>query len=675
MKHLSPDDQCMVKIALQLAATPGHLDVNCYGSGTKQCSRAQIVSISKPSTITPYFDGSFLLEGQPSTRDATGKRVIDKSRMSEGVGSSFELLKQWEAGTRFLPAFPAGRVSGTPGNDTHFVIGVGQDGFRVRDVQYQTASFGGLAHRLGKANPDAFEPLETLMQKAASLSSDQEAWLSLGRPFDADENTARILTYLFGKYLVERQHEEPNMWEKGQLVCLRPGRKKEGEADDEDDEDEHGEEDDEDDEVQRGGTLLTSEKASDTDLRSLAELQATAKYMATLRLFLLAQPTTALVVNQRDILQYTYFFWSSRADPLYTMYTSKLEGLWQGSVAPVAIVTAFAAIHHLPDVKEHVFDHIDWENRKFKDTDMGRALGQLDEDVEPWFRLVTPLMINEPPFIEQRKERFELRPNERGHRAEEHLEKLRAFAERAHKITVKTNSYAEIHDCLVRQVPKGSKSFAPLRAVLIVREIGHALKGVVGDGVGLDVEGMPSANEHRNAMHLKVTLDGTRATLRSHLERVDAHLTDLHTTYKAHLPMHVAKKVAELHDVHTLLPDKEPVSCETMRELRDLHAVLLQQAKISSKCFGRQAIVHGGVTEGSIHSLDYVYRGARQTMSLRLNSTEVAQVRVALTTVYKDLEKKLQDATTLVHAMLRRDEKKSKRRKAAARREAKKARA
>ena len=137
----------------------------------------------------------------------------------------------------------------------------------------------------------------------------------------------------------------------------------------------------------------------------------------------------------------------------------------------------------------------------------------------------------------------------------------------------------------------------------------------------------------------------------------------------------LAKKVAELHDVHTLLPDKEPVSCETMRELRDLHAVLLQQAKISSKCFGRQAILHGGVTEGSIHSLDYVYRGARQTMSLRLNTTEVAQLRVALTMVYKDLEKKLQDATTLVHAMLRRDEKKAKRRKAAARREAKKARA
>jgi hypothetical protein len=59
--------------SIQLAATPGHLDVNCYGSGTKQCSRAQIVSIAKPSMIRPYFDGSFLLEGQPSTRDATGK--------------------------------------------------------------------------------------------------------------------------------------------------------------------------------------------------------------------------------------------------------------------------------------------------------------------------------------------------------------------------------------------------------------------------------------------------------------------------------------------------------------------------------------------------------------------------------------------------------------------------
>ena len=61
---------------------------------------------------------------------------------------------------------------------------------------------------------------------------------------------------------------------------------------------------------------------------------------------------------------------------------------------------------------------------------MGRALGQLHKDVEPWLGLVTPLMINEPPLIQQRKERFELRPNEKGHRAEEHLEKLRAFAAR-----------------------------------------------------------------------------------------------------------------------------------------------------------------------------------------------------------------------------------------------------
>ena len=51
---------------------------------------------------------------------------------------------------------------------------------------------------------------------------------------------------------------------------------------------------------------------------------------------------------------------------------------------------------------------------------MGRALGQLHKDVEPWLGLVTPLMINEPPLIQQRKERFELRPNEKGHRAEEH---------------------------------------------------------------------------------------------------------------------------------------------------------------------------------------------------------------------------------------------------------------
>jgi hypothetical protein len=45
-----------------------------------------------------------------------------------------------------------------------------------------------------------------------------------------------------------------------------------------------------------------------------------------------------------------------------------------------------------------------------------------------------------------------------------------------------------LYDCLVGQVPKGVKPFGPLRAVLIVREIGHALKGVVSDGTGLEVD-------------------------------------------------------------------------------------------------------------------------------------------------------------------------------------------
>ena len=53
---------------------------------------------------------------------------------------------------------------------THFVIGVGQDGHRVQDVQYQTASFGGLARRLGEMNPEAFEPIKTLVKKATSFA-------------------------------------------------------------------------------------------------------------------------------------------------------------------------------------------------------------------------------------------------------------------------------------------------------------------------------------------------------------------------------------------------------------------------------------------------------------------------------------------------------------------------
>lgn len=41
--------------------------------------------LPSPLPVTRYFDGSFLLEGQPSTRDATGKRVIDTSRSSEAL--------------------------------------------------------------------------------------------------------------------------------------------------------------------------------------------------------------------------------------------------------------------------------------------------------------------------------------------------------------------------------------------------------------------------------------------------------------------------------------------------------------------------------------------------------------------------------------------------------------
>jgi hypothetical protein len=326
-------------------------------------------------------------------------------------------------------------------------------------------------------------------------------------------------------------------------------------------------------------------------------------------------------------------------------------------------------------VKKEVFDNIDWTNRKFRETAMGRALEQLDRDVKPWFNLLTPLTTGFKPKIEQRKERFELRVTQEGHKPEEHLAKLLAFAHRARTaITEKTKSYAELYDCLVGQVPKGVKPFGPLRAVLIVREIGHALKGVVSDGTGLEVDTMPSANEHRVAMNLTL-LDGQPATLQSHLGRVDAHLALLHTSpaAAAMMPAHVYEKVAELHDAAAVVVDKEPVACETMRELRDLHAVLIQKKKISSKCFGRQIIVHGTGT-GANKELDYVYRGARKTMSLSLSAAEVLQVRGALAAVYKDLVGKLTRATELVHAMLRRDKKREKRKRAAEKRKAKKVR-
>ena len=193
-------------------------------------------------------------------------------------------------------------------------------------------------------------------------------------------------------------------------------------------------------------------------------------------------------------------------------------------------------------------------------------------------------------------------------------------------------------------------------------------------------------------MNLTLLRDGQGATSQSHFGRVDAHLARLHTSpAAAAMPAHVAEKVAELHDATAekvaelhdataVIVDKEPVSCETMRELRDLHAVLIQHKKISPKCFGRQNIVHGenhGTGTVGNKGLDYEYCGTRKTMSLSLTAEEVLQVRGALTLVYKDLVGQLTRATKLVHAMLRASDgtwKKEKRKRAAAKRKAKKVR-
>jgi hypothetical protein len=43
------------------------------------------------------------------------------------------------------------------------------------------------------------------VQKAASLTIAQETWLTFAPPFDADENFARSIAYLFGEFLVERR--------------------------------------------------------------------------------------------------------------------------------------------------------------------------------------------------------------------------------------------------------------------------------------------------------------------------------------------------------------------------------------------------------------------------------------------------------------------------------------
>lgn len=527
---LSEDKLRVAGLTLDLSCTPSHIDTNCYGSGTRWCSRAQVrrpslvlaraaprssghalgmhhlvgpfgrwlmhrssarvrraqvVSLGVPSPSEPYFDGSFLIEGLPAMVGEDGKRhVVDWDDWDEfeGTTSAYDFFDSWEAFKKFVIRLPFGRKSMRPGNSSHMVIGVWTDGVRVRKVDYQTITHGGLATELGKLCKDrAFLPMDELKLAAEKLEPERVTWLRHAAPFDAEPVAARIITYLFYDYLVNRRHEEPSLITQGRLNAA-PSTKRvfvsSGAVVGEPSVDVSVEEAPETDVCQSvvGDAV---QPATQEDVVCLARIQALLKYMASLRLFLTAAGRAAwteLCVDGVDVMKYTYYFWSSRDDQLYRQWTRHLwplaQVVWVACPhAAVANLVAFACVHYLPDVVEHVFSHIlqwrpqeamSWDEWRlqwrpqdvFSGDAMGLALRKLDVDPGGWLEAVGPLVLSEK--VRGRLDRFELRPTTAGHTPADMMLRLREFATNqggARSLATAT-SYGQVQQSLLRMAPK-----------------------------------------------------------------------------------------------------------------------------------------------------------------------------------------------------------------------------
>ena len=218
-----------------------HCDTNCFGSGTEQCSRAHILSLGHPDSgkaklasgksVESIMSGKYVKEGLPRVIDeSTGVGAIDWARAAQveerGAGSNMNLYRDWRSQRRWLVSMSMGRTGDVPGNNLHFVFGVGKgkSSTRVRIVDYLTESFGGVAVQLGKHEPRAFEGLSALQREGAlpPLSQAQQVWSERVALFDVlDKEHMRVLTSLFFPVLVERYKEEVTMWRAGRCdVCV-----------------------------------------------------------------------------------------------------------------------------------------------------------------------------------------------------------------------------------------------------------------------------------------------------------------------------------------------------------------------------------------------------------------------------------------------------------------------
>ena len=554
---------------------------------------------------------------------------------------------------------------------------------------------------LGKLNSNVFLPMEQL--RRLTLTPEQEAWLyppprhQLVAPFDAPPERARIITALFFDWLVERHHEE------NKLVCQAPfhldpapsskrfpsrgagwwgkgAAASTGTAD-------AG--------VRTEAAYVTATQA---DVDCHARLVALGKYASSLRLFLVRNgyDRTPLLVDNVDVLEYRYFFHSSRDDPLYREMTSKLHEfgatVWKaGKVKScVAILVSFASIHHEPDVRRYIFSAIDFERKTFVKCDLrrdcnahfevnvGKALEELDEDPGLWFTCIKPLMINKvnvpghgnakaapQPLIRQRMERCEIRATSVGQRPEDNWKKLRMYGMHesgapALDVTPPVDSLHGLASGL-KAMPKDD-AFVGLRRALIVREVGNADPDIVCSGEGFSLNDLPSASEFHKGMN--VASSHPFGDFGRHLERIDTETAKIADRYGEELPASVTTSLSQMHDRTCLESDREAPVCEVLRETRDLHALVVDGRGRGVGVKGRE---HRSVSDGCVDRLldphlQGVVKRRRVNINLKLHrGGEESKVRTVLRTIFTDYFQALRDATTLVHHQLRRTKKKEQR--------------
>ena len=149
------------------ASLSAHVNVNCYGSGTLECTAATILTLALQSPSNPYLDGTLIVPGHAMNDkgETDWERTLD-----EAIASAPQLLEAWQQGTHHILHLPCGHNGAEAGNDIHLVMAVGADGARARETEYATKShFGILTQIASRLTPGACD---------GELTIEQERWWS-----------------------------------------------------------------------------------------------------------------------------------------------------------------------------------------------------------------------------------------------------------------------------------------------------------------------------------------------------------------------------------------------------------------------------------------------------------------------------------------------------------------